>query len=193
MDCILISGFEPFGGAPHNSSQDLVEALDGRTLHNDTLLHSCVLPVVCDEAWFLLKEQIETHNPIAVIAFGQSKRIGIHLEQYAYNRNHFRIPDNKGNQPQDAHIVQDGRPSLPSSLPIESLVSHRKRGGIPVVVSSDPGRFVCNNLFYYMQLYTKDKFLSGFVHLPFVCSKALIHDAQLLLDQIVEIISTDLS
>ena len=45
MDCILISGFEPFDGALHNSSQDLVEALDGKTLEN-TVLRSCVLPVV---------------------------------------------------------------------------------------------------------------------------------------------------
>ena len=57
MDCILISGFEPFDGASHNSSQDLVEALDGTTLQN-AVLRSCVLPVVCDEAWFLLREQI---------------------------------------------------------------------------------------------------------------------------------------
>ena len=192
MDCILISGFEPFDGAPHNSSQDLVEALDGKTLQN-AVLRSCVLPVVCDDAWFLLREHIEMYNPISVIAFGQSKRTGIHLEQYAYNRNHFRIPDNMGNQPQDSEIVRGGRPSLPSSLPIESLISHQKEGGTRVVVSTDPGRFVCNNLFYHMQLYTKDKILSGFVHLPFACSDVLIHDAQALLVHIAKMVSTDLS
>ena len=184
MDCILISGFEPFDDAPHNSSQDLVKALDGRTVQNNTIfLRSCVLPVVCDEAWLLLREQIETYNPIAVIAFGQSKRTGIHLEQYAYNRNHFRIPDNKGNKPQDADIVKDGPSSLPSSLPIESLVSHQKKGGIPVVISSDPGRFVCNNLFYLMQAHNMG-IPSGFVHLPYTCSNMLIGAAELLLDRI---------
>ena len=192
MDCILISGFEPFDGSTRNSSQDLVDALDGRTLQNDSIgVRSCVLPVVCEEAWFVLKEQIEAANPIAVIAFGQSKRIGIHLEQFAYNQNHFRIPDNKGNQPQNAEIVMGGLPSIVSSLPIEDLMSRQK--GQRLVLSSDPGRFVCNNLFYHMQLYTKNKFPSGFVHLPFECSDTLINDAELLLENIVQIVSTNLS
>ena len=187
MDCILISGFEPFYGAEHNSSQDLVDALSGRTLQNGTIkVRSCVLPVVCDEAWFVLKEGIETYKPKAVIAFGQSNRVGIHLERYAYNHNHFRIPDNKGNQPQNSEIVRGGASLYPSSLPIESLISRQKERDIPVVISTDPGRFVCNNLFYYMQIYTAGKIPSGFVHLPFTCSDMLIYEAEKVLEQIMQ-------
>ena len=189
MNYILISGFEPFGGATHNSSQDLVQALGGRKLKRGEIeIVSCLLPVVCDEAWAVLREQIYAVNPLAIVSFGQSKRKGIHLEKYAYNHNAFRIPDNQGNQPQNTEVVVGGKPRYDSSLPIESLVERLTSQKISVVSSTDPGRFVCNNLFYHMQANTEEVCPSGFVHVPFVCTETLIENSMTLLRELAEVV-----
>ena len=189
MTSFLLSGFEPFDGAQHNSSKELVEgvhemcAMDGKIQ-----VECCILPVVQDEAWLILQEKIHSSQPVAVLAFGQSNRKGIHLEYRAQNINLFRIPDNAGHQPTGSVIVKGGPRELFTSLPVDLLFRSLKKKGVDISISHDAGTFVCNNLFYHMQSTSGQTIPCGFIHLPFDCSPSLIEDVYQLLKELMTII-----
>ena len=62
----------------------------------------------------------------------------------------FRIPDNEGNQPKeeciDINISLDA--SLPARFPIHEMMAFLKETNLHAHLSTDPGRFICNYIFY---------------------------------------------
>ena len=123
------------------------------------------------------------------------RAVGLAIESRAFNNLTFRIPDNDGNQP----LAQCMDASLPldaarfTSFPIQEVISrlnrrqkrHQLRGALccggnddvavstrpAVVESSDPGRYICNYL-YYSSLQTCANITSSsacdvvFIHTP---------------------------
>ena len=168
MSSILLSGFAPFGGCSHNPSQDIVESLHGYNIEGVSVV-GCVLPVVRNLSWDILKAHMDKHQPMAVMALGQSQRVGIQLERMAYNQDYYRIADNAGNQPQNEKVIASAPESLPSTLPLMNIFAALQTAGLAVDFSDDAGRFVCNHLFFQMQYALQDHGIaSGFVHVPFV-------------------------
>lgn len=96
------------------------------------------------------------------------------LEQVAWNEMDFRVPDQKGYQPRHTPInEQDGETSksLRCRLPLSSICEKLCGGdevNSMVRLSTDPGRFLCNYL-YYISLSETLKNAnthSLFVHVP---------------------------
>jgi pyroglutamyl-peptidase len=88
------------------------------------------------------------------------------LEQCAYNEAHFRIPDERGYQPRNKKIVEQGEATLYTRLRLEDLCSNLNLES--AVVSTDPGRFVCNYT-YYCSLHRFQKKMNVytlFLHVP---------------------------
>ena len=166
---VLVTGFEPFGGATLNPSQLLVERLAAETLPGVDL-HTLILPVEFEKAASNLLAAIREINPEVVISFGQAEgRSTITPEKIAINLDHARIADNGGDQRQNQVIVKTGADGYFSTLPVEKMVSELQQIGVPGSLSLSAGSFVCNHIFYVMQHELKNtKVKSGFVHLPLV-------------------------
>ena len=170
---VLVSGFEPFGGAKLNPSELLVAELK-RIEFENLELSTVILPVEFDRASEILLRTIREEKPAVVIAFGQAEgRTAINLEKVAINLDDARIPDNAGDRRENQVIDEGGKDRYLSTLPIEAMVEAMKSGGYPAEISLSAGAFVCNHIFYALQKELQGSGIrSGFVHLPLVSQQA---------------------
>lgn len=167
MKKVLITGFEPFGGASINPALEAVKALDGLKLEGGVIV-TCQVPVTRYESIRAIVDAIETHQPSIVITVGQAAgRASMSPERIAINMDDFRIPDNGGNQPIDLVIDEDGPAAYFTSLPIKAITQAMQDRGIPCQVSNTAGTFVCNHVFYGIQHFLRDTDIAhGFIHIP---------------------------
>lgn len=177
MKKILITGFEPFGGAAINPALEAAKLLDGAVLNNGEIV-ICQVPVTRFKAIDAVINAIKHHKPDFVITVGQAGgRAGITPERVAINIDDFRIEDNEGNQPVDQPIVIDGPDGYFSTLPIKAIAQALQQAGIPCQVSNTAGTFVCNHLFYGVQHYLRDTAIGhGFIHIPLLPEQAISAD-----------------
>jgi len=166
---VLVTGFEPFGGASLNPSQLLVEELAKQELPGIDLI-TAILPVEFDRATEILLAKIQEFSPNVVISFGQAEgRSSITPEKIAINLDDARIADNSGDARKQKEIVAGGADGYFSTLPVEKIVSALNEAGVPANLSLSAGSFVCNHIFYRMQHALLGQGIkSGFIHLPLV-------------------------
>lgn len=170
---ILLTGFEPFGGATTNPSADLARALDGRLVAGHRIV-GAVLPCVFAKAGRALSSLRRRHRPRAIVCLGLAEsRAEITPERVAINVADARIPDNAGAQPIDRPIVRGGPAAYWSTLPVKKIVAALRAEGLPASVSNSAGTFVCNHVFYgLMHALAHDPFpgepsaRGGFIHVP---------------------------
>ena len=157
---VLLTGFEPFGGATSNSSWDAVQRVAGLPG-----LVTGVLPVEFGRASTVLAQLIAEHNPDLVIAVGLAEgRTAITPERVAINIEDARIPDNAGAQPLDSPIDAEGPAAYLTRLPAKEIVSALLAADIPAEVSLSAGSYVCNSVMY--RLLASTDVSAGFIHVP---------------------------
>lgn len=165
---ILITAFEPFQQETINATMEALALLPD-SAHGHTLIKR-ILPVVFGQAIAAIQQLVDALSPDAVICLGQaSGRVDINPERVAINIMDARIPDNAGNQPQDAPIRADGPAAYFSTLPIKQMVRAMKEAGVAASVSNTAGTFVCNNLMYGLLDHlarTGKDIPAGFIHIP---------------------------
>ncbi|GLQ72174.1 pyroglutamyl-peptidase I [Vibrio penaeicida] len=173
MKTVLITGFEPFGGATINPALEAVKQLEGRELNKGRIV-TCAVPVVRYESVDMVKQAIQAHNPDIVITVGQAAgRDAITPERVAINVDDFRIPDNGGLQPIDEPVVAEGPDAYFSTLPIKAICQVLNENGVPAKVSNTAGTYVCNHLFYGVQHFLSESNIRhGFVHIPLLPEQA---------------------
>ena len=179
---ILITVFEPFGGATLNASFLVGNALTADEPNVELLR----LPVVAGLAEAILCKRLDADPPPRLIvslgeAGGQNS---VRLEHVAINYDHFRIPDNDENQPRDQTINPYGPAAYFATVPAARIVeSLNGRTPTPVVLSLSAGAFVCNQVAYRALEYLADGKLCPylFVHVP-----AWRERGDLILEDIVE-------
>ena len=159
---ILLTGFEPFGGAATNSSWQAVT----RVSFVPGLV-TAELPVEFGRASEVLAALIAEHGPTAVIAVGVADgRTRITPERVAINLEDARIPDNAGVQPLERAVVAGGPAGLFSSLPVTRIAGAILAAGIPSEVSLSAGTYVCNSVMYSLLSELPDGVIGGFIHVP---------------------------
>ena len=166
---VLVTGFEPFGGASLNPSELLVEELAKEKLPGVDL-KTAILPVEFDRAAETLLAKINEFSPSVVICFGQAEgRSTITPEKIAINLDDARIADNSGDLRKQQEIEVGGADGHFSTLPVEKMVLAINEAGVAASLSLSAGSFVCNHIFYRMQQALLGRGIkSGFVHLPLV-------------------------
>jgi pyroglutamyl-peptidase len=108
-----------------------------------------------------------------VIGFGQG-RSTVDVETTAYNRMDSSdiaggAPDNRGVVRAGDPIAAGGPDELATGLPAAALVDALLDRGVDASESDDPGRYICNNLFYsIMRAVEGTDRVGGFVHLPYI-------------------------
>ena len=158
-DLLVLTGFGPFSGVPVNPTTTLVEELPS-PLRGD-LPASCtllplVLPVSESGVTSSLKNSVlpclSSHKHVTFVHLGvDMKRLSpalYRLESTCYNERSYRVPDEEGNQPVRQPVLQSSKSSLVTDLPVDKLRDILKRKGHETVVSRDPGRFLCNYVYY---------------------------------------------
>lgn len=171
--CVLVTGFDPFGGQSVNPSWQAVQALHGSTVLGHRIV-GAQLPTVFGLSVQVLRDLLRQLRPTLVLCTGQAGgRAAISLERVAINVDDARIPDNAGAQPVDVPVVPEGPAAYFSSLPIKAMLQSLLDEGINAEVSQTAGTFVCNHVFYgLMHELACDPQLQGtrggLVHVPWL-------------------------
>jgi pyroglutamyl-peptidase len=162
---LLLTGFEPFGGAKINESWETVKTFQGQEI-NGYKIETALLPVVYDEMDRPLKDAIEKHKPAIAISFGVGTP-AIHIETIAHNSyNKAKPHDNKGKEPPREKILPEGKDAIPTTLPVEKIVTALKAAQIGVKTSTDAGGYLCNECFYRLMSASNAAPVRGFIHVP---------------------------
>ena len=159
---ILITAFEPFGGAETNISKSILSLLPDSIA--DWAIEKVCLPVSFKRAPIVLREAIATYSPDLVIMLGQCPAgENIRLERFAINMMDSSKADNDGYIPNEETIYADQPLALQASLPIKELERFCTDHVQPVQVSNSAGLYVCNRV-YYEALYLHQQAI--FMHVP---------------------------
>jgi len=170
---VLLTGFEPFGGASFNPSGAVVQEIAEHGIDGIEIV-TAILPVEFTRASEKLVELISTHIPSVVISLGQAEgRDFIGLEQVAINLADGRIADNVGVKLVNQPINVSAADGYFSTLPIRAIVDAISALGISAKVSYSAGTFICNEIFFTAQSFLQGStVISGFIHLPLAPNQA---------------------
>ncbi|MDN6063469.1 MAG: pyroglutamyl-peptidase I, partial [Staphylococcus simulans] len=167
---ILVTAFDPFGKEKTNPALEAVKLLP-ETIGEHTIT-KLEIPTVFNESVEAIKQQLKIETYDAVLAIGQAGgRFDLTPERVGINVDDARIADNKGNQPIDEVIQEDGAPAYFSNMPVKRLTQAIKDAGVPASLSNTAGTFVCNHVLYqlgYLHATTFPYIQFGFIHVPFI-------------------------
>ncbi|MBR2132760.1 MAG: pyroglutamyl-peptidase I [Oscillospiraceae bacterium] len=176
---ILLTAFEPFGGAAINPALEAVHLVNDHV--DGAKIFKLEVPTVFEESIALVADAMDMLHPDAVLCVGQAGgRNGLTIERVAINLDDARIPDNHGNQPIDKPIFPDGAPAYFSNLPIKAIAAKIRQAGLPAAVSNTAGTFVCNHLMYGVLYHITKSYpgmRGGFLHVPFAPNQTIDHPA----------------
>lgn len=172
MKKLLITGFDPFGGASVNPAREAVMALPD--VVGDYALTKLEIPTVFGLAAETVLRAAEALCPDVILCVGQAGgRAAITPEVVAINLREASIPDNLGYTPQNQPVVADAPAAYFSTLPVRAMAESVKAAGIPCSLSYSAGVFVCNDLLYtLLHHYDGTDTRVGFVHIPYLPEQA---------------------
>lgn len=169
---ILVTGFEPFPGAPENPTEWLIGALRKSQSAQELgeRLRLEVLPVEYEAAALRLEAIGREFSPDIAIHFGLAQPAqGFRLERLARNANLANRLDNAGREA-PAPMIAAGGDDIPSALPLEKIAGRLAAEGLPFEWSDDAGGYLCNYVFYLScsrDLCTAmNPAMAGFIHVP---------------------------
>jgi len=169
---VLLTGFEPFpaDSSSDNVSEQAVQGFDPGAVADVTLMR-LTLPVEYDTAAAWVDDVVLRCQPDVLVGFGQG-RTAVDLETTAYNVKDTSevsggVPDNRGVIMGGEPVVEGAPDELTSGLPLEAILGGLRRAGVEADLSDDPGRYICNSVFYTMVRAAEGTpRVGGFVHLP---------------------------
>ncbi len=172
MKQLLITGFDPFGGASVNPAREAVMALPDVVGHY--ALTKLEIPTVFGLAAETVLRAAEALCPDVILCVGQAGgRAAITPEVVAINLRDASIPDNLGYTPQNQPVVAHAPAAYFSTLPVRAMTEGVKAAGIPCSLSYSAGVFVCNDLLYtLLHHYDGTDTRVGFVHIPYLPEQA---------------------
>ncbi len=166
---VLLAGFGPFPGAPSNSSAVLVKALGRR--RRPTLAGLALTTHVFATAYAAVDRDLATlfaAKPAIVLIFGlAARRRHVCIETRARNAVSVLFPDAGGYRP-PASVITTGKPSWwRGNAPFVRLLDAARTSGLPVRLSRDAGRYLCNYAYWQaLQRTERNGALVAFVHIP---------------------------
>jgi pyroglutamyl-peptidase len=182
---LLVTGFEPFPGAPVNPTEWLVGELkrEPPAIDGIAVFRAEVLPVDYAKVGPRLSEIGREFGPDIAIHFGLAAECsGFRLERVARNSFAGARADNAGAMPK-ASAICEGPATLASTLPLRTIHKRLTEAGLPVEWSDDAGAYLCNMVFTLSRARACEGFaptMSGFVHVPPTGEGRPLSNAQLL-------------
>src|ERR1700744_2621777 len=145
---ILITGFEPFPGAPYNPTQPLVVRLTKlrRPALADVELSGHIFPVTYSAVDRQLPELLKQHKPDALLMFGLAARTSfLRIETRARNAVTMLWPDVENARVRKGTIA-GGVEALTFGPHTAKLLRAALTTGIDARASRDAGSYLCNYL-----------------------------------------------
>ncbi|MEH2509620.1 pyroglutamyl-peptidase [Nitrobacteraceae bacterium AZCC 1564] len=172
---ILITGFQPFPGAPYNPTQKLVERLVRlrRPAFNDIDRIGHVFPVTYSTVDRELPALIANHHPHALLMFGLASRTPhMRIETRARNAVTQIWPDADHTRVQGWAIVRGANDATRRFGPHTArLLRVAEETGVAVKSSLSAGYYLCNYLSWRAIEATKVEKgprLAAFIHVPLI-------------------------
>ena len=159
---LLLTAFEPFGGAESNITQSILSLLPDSIA--DWAIEKVCLPVSFKRAPIVLREAIATYSPDLVIMLGQCPAgENIRLERFAINMMDSTKGDNDGYCPSEEQIYPDAPLAYRTPINIKTIANQLQEQQLPVAISNSAGLYVCNRV-YYEALHLQQR--ATFIHIP---------------------------
>tara|TARA_R110002072_G_scaffold64203_3_gene159461 strand:+ start:69716 stop:70231 length:516 start_codon:yes stop_codon:yes gene_type:complete len=153
---ILITGFTPFLDHKINPSQEIANLLKDSF---STIVFEVSYEKVTHK---LLQLDLESYDAIILLGLS-SNRNKISIEKFAYNLIDVAKPDNDNIIKQNEPILVGGRPKISTEFNLGEITKVLEEEW---QYSDDPGRYLCNFLFYKVLNRNRN---SVFIHLPKNC------------------------
>lgn len=162
MRTILVTGFGPFPGAPHNPTAGLVQRLAMQRRTGFRVVGH-VFETRYDAVDKELPALIKKYRPDAILMFGLHGRAKtLRIETVARNVLG-RVRDAGGHLPRSAAIVR-GAAHMPMRSPVSRLKNAARRAGVAAQTSRDAGKYLCNYLCWRATEATPRP--AAFIHVP---------------------------
>ena len=159
--CILVTGFEPFGGAETNPSWEAVRLLPERIC--DRPVHTLRLPVTYHTSGDLLLAEIDRLQPSLTVCCGVAAgRNAVTPELFAVNWRMASMADNAGVLYSGEKINPAGPAACMTDLPLKDMVAALAAHQLPGRISLSAGSYVCNDLYYRLLSHRQ----GVFIHVP---------------------------
>lgn len=158
MEKILVTGFGPFG---HNTSNPSSNSLETLGCGDDNIIICPNIEVSC-KAVDDYMSSIDVTNMRIHLGLNEKAKT-FKIEQFAYNEKNFPIPDISGLGAAGEAIDVNGPIKRETNMDVHALLSHLVKMEFQVEISDDPGRYLCNYM-YYKSLNKNRNAI--FVHLP---------------------------
>ena len=168
---LLITGFDPFGGATVNPSMEAVKLLPEEI--GQFRLVKLEIPTVFESGARQALEAAEKCNPDVILSVGQAgTRAAVTPERIGVNIRDAKIPDNAGNTPKGQFVAEDGPAAYFATVPVEDMARAICDAGLPGMVSNSAGAFVCNDVLYtLLHRFHGTATRVGFIHVPWLPSQ----------------------
>jgi len=193
MKKILITGFDPFGGAKLNPAWEAVAQLPD--IIGDKELTKLMIPTVYGKAAETVIAKADAINPDAILCIGLAAgRAAVTPELIGINLRESGSADNKGNVYKNVPIAEDGPAAYFSTLPVREMVKAIKEKDIPSSLSMSAGAFVCNDTLYsLLHRFSGTETAVGFIHVPNIPSQTPEGRPSMELEKIIEALKAALS
>lgn len=150
---ILLTGFVAFNNDTINPSEEILKNID---------IDKILLPVSYNKVEKILDDAINKYQPDFILSLGYaSSRKEVSIEKYAYNEMNAKIKDNDGILCNGIKI-KDDVDIIETNTDIDKMVNNLEE--YHIYQSEDPGRFICNEVYYLSLLKMKRNAL--FIHIP---------------------------
>ncbi len=175
---ILVTGFGPFPGAPHNPTMPLVKRLTQlrRPAFGELELVGHIFHVSYGTVDRELPELIARHRPQALLMFGLADRTAhVRIESRARNALTTLRPDADRNRARNAPIV-GGADARMFGSHTAKLLRAALATGIDARASRDAGSYLCNYLSWRAIEATNEDngpALAAFVHIPLLAGRGV--------------------
>ena len=172
MKKLLITGFDPFGGATINPSWEAVKRLPDTV--GGFMLTKMEIPTIFGEGAKKVLEAAKALQPDVILCVGQAGgRSGITPEVVGINLREAGSADNAGNRMSNVPVVENGPTAYFATVPVREMVKALKEAGISAGLSFSAGAFVCNDVLYtLLHHYNGSPTQVGFIHVPFLPEQA---------------------
>ena len=165
---LLITGFDPFGGASINPAWEAVKLLPDTI--GDFELTKLEIPTVFGLATQKVLEKAAEIQPNVILCIGQAGGRGaVTPERIGVNIRDAKIADNAGNQPVGQFVAEEGPAAYFATVPVMAMEEAIRKESLPGQVSNSAGAFVCNDTLYgLLHHYAGTEVKVGFIHVPWL-------------------------
>jgi pyroglutamyl-peptidase len=183
MPTVLITGFGPFDGVPENPTEKIVKLFERENSikrEGWTVVYKVMEVSVseCSKFHTEVKSSVEELPDVYIHLGVNGHGTCIQLEQTAYNNMTFRCADESGFKAEKQKIDESRELECPihTAFDLKKIVDSvndtaeiMKDDIKPMVVSTDPGRFLCNYIYFQSLLNLEADTKSAkavFCHIP---------------------------